>query len=66
LASCSASAPNSFVADLVGIATLRKVSPLLTVIIVAGRSRSACTAPIGTVKVTEEIDALRTVRIAPQ
>jgi len=57
---------NIFVADLVGIAMLRELSPLLTAIIVAGRSGSAYTAQIGTMKVTEEIDALRTVGIVPQ
>ena len=56
---------NIFVADLVGIAMLRELSPLLTAIIVAGRSGSAYTAQIGTMKVTEEIDALRTVGIVP-
>jgi phospholipid/cholesterol/gamma-HCH transport system permease protein len=44
---------------------LRELSPLLTAIIVAGRSGSAYAAQIGTMKVTEEIDALRTVGIAP-
>jgi phospholipid/cholesterol/gamma-HCH transport system permease protein len=57
---------NIFVADLVGIAMLRELSPLLTAIIVAGRSGSAYTAQIGTMKVTEEIDALRTVGVGPQ
>ena len=56
---------NIFVADLVGIAMLRELSPLLTAIIVAGRSGSAYTAQIGTMKVTEEIDALRTVGVVP-
>jgi len=41
------------------------MSPLLTAIIVAGRSGSAFTAQIGTMKVTEEIDAMRTIGIAP-
>ncbi len=56
---------NIFVADLVGLAMLRELSPLLTAIIVAGRSGSAYAAEIGTMKVTEEIDALRTIGIAP-
>jgi len=56
---------NIFVVDLVGLAMLRELSPLLTAIIVAGRSGSAYAAQIGTMKVTEEIDALRTVGIAP-
>jgi phospholipid/cholesterol/gamma-HCH transport system permease protein len=56
---------NIFVADLVGLAMLRELGPLLTAIVVAGRSGSAWAAQIGTMKVTEEIDALRTVGIAP-
>jgi phospholipid/cholesterol/gamma-HCH transport system permease protein len=45
---------------------LRELSPLLTAIIVAGRSGSAYAAQIGTMKVTEEIDALRTIGVGPQ
>ncbi len=56
---------NIFVADLVGLAMLRELGPLLTAIVVAGRSGSAWAAQIGTMKVTEEIDALRTIGIAP-
>jgi phospholipid/cholesterol/gamma-HCH transport system permease protein len=56
---------NIFVADLVGLAMLRELGPLLTAIVVAGRSGSAWAAQIGTMKVTEEVDALRTVGIAP-
>ena len=54
---------NIFIADLVGLSMLRELSPLLTAIIVAGRSGSAYAAQIGTMKVTEEIDALRTIGI---
>ncbi len=54
-----------FIADLVGLSMLRELSPLLTAIIVAGRTGSAYTAQIGTMKVTEEVDALRTMGIAP-
>ncbi|MGI8739688.1 MAG: MlaE family lipid ABC transporter permease subunit [Gammaproteobacteria bacterium] len=54
-----------FVADLVGLAMLRELAPLITAIIVAGRTGSAYTAQIGTMKVTEEIDALRTIGITP-
>ncbi len=56
---------NIFIADLVGLSMLRELSPLLTAIIVAGRSGSAYAAQIGTMKVTEEIDALRTIGIVP-
>lgn len=56
---------NIFVADLVGLSMLRELAPLLTAIIVAGRSGSAFAAQLGTMKVTEEIAALRTVGIPP-
>lgn len=54
-----------FVADLVGLSMLREFAPLMTAIIVAGRSGSAYAAQIGTMSVTEEIDAMRTIGIAP-
>jgi phospholipid/cholesterol/gamma-HCH transport system permease protein len=56
---------NIFIVNLVGITLLRELAPLLTAIIVAGRSGSAYTAQIGTMQVTEEIDALRTLGISP-
>lgn len=56
---------NIFVADLVGLSVLREMAPLLTAIIVAGRSGSAYAAQIGTMKVTEEIDALKTIGVSP-
>jgi phospholipid/cholesterol/gamma-HCH transport system permease protein len=56
---------NIFVADLVGLSMLREFAPLMTAIIVAGRSGSAYAAQIGTMSVTEEIDAMRTLGIAP-
>src|SRR5258706_10091356 len=56
---------NIFVADLVGWSMLREFAPLITAIIVAGRSGSAYAAQIGTMTVTEEIDAMRTLGIAP-
>jgi len=56
---------NIFVADLVGLSILREMAPLLTAIIVAGRSGSAYAAQIGTMKVTEEIDALQTIGVPP-
>jgi len=56
---------NIFIVDLVSLSMLRELSPLMTAIIVAGRSGSAYAAQIGTMKVTEEIDALRTIGIGP-
>lgn len=56
---------NIFIVDLVGLSMLRELAPLMTAIIVAGRSGSAFAAQIATMKVTEEIDALRTIGISP-
>jgi phospholipid/cholesterol/gamma-HCH transport system permease protein len=56
---------NIFVADLVGLSMLREFAPLMTAIIIAGRSGSAYAAQIGTMSVTQEIDAMRTIGIAP-
>ena len=56
---------NIFVVDLVGLSMLREFAPLITAIIIAGRSGSAYAAQIGTMTVTEEIDAMRTIGIAP-
>jgi phospholipid/cholesterol/gamma-HCH transport system permease protein len=56
---------NIFIVDLVGISLLREIAPLLTAILVAGRSGSAYTAQIGTMTVTEELDALRSLGISP-
>jgi phospholipid/cholesterol/gamma-HCH transport system permease protein len=57
---------NIFVVDLVGLSMLREFAPLITAIIVAGRSGSAYAAQIGTMVVTEEMDAMRTIGIEPQ
>lgn len=51
--------------NLVGRITLRELGVLMTAIMVAGRSGSAFAAQIGTMKLTEEIDAMRTIGIAP-
>lgn len=56
---------NIFVVDLVGYAMLREFAPLISAIIIAGRSGSAYAAQIGTMVVTEEVDAMRTLDIAP-
>jgi phospholipid/cholesterol/gamma-HCH transport system permease protein len=54
-----------FIVEFVGISILREIAPVITAIIVAGRSGSAYTAQIGTMEVTEEVDALRTLGIGP-
>jgi len=54
-----------FVVNLIGISVLRELGILLTAIIVAGRSGSAFTAQIGSMKVREEVDAMRTLGLDP-
>lgn len=54
-----------FVVDLIGISVLRELGVLLTAILIAGRSGSAFTAQIGTMKVNEEIAAMRTLGLDP-
>jgi len=54
-----------FVVDLVTIGFTRELGPLLTAIAVSGRSGSAFAAEIGTMRVTEEIDALRVMAFEP-
>lgn len=56
---------NIFVVDLIGHSILRELGPLIVAVIVAGRSGSAYAAQIGTMKVSEEIDALRTMGVSP-
>jgi phospholipid/cholesterol/gamma-HCH transport system permease protein len=54
-----------YIADLIGVSITRELGPLMTAILVAGRSGSAFTAVIGTMKVAEEIDALRVMGFSP-
>ncbi len=54
-----------FVVDLVGILQLREIGVLLTAIMIAGRSGSAITAEIGSMKMREEIDALKVIGLNP-
>lgn len=54
-----------FVVDLVGILQLREIGVLLTAIMIAGRSGSAITAEIGSMKMREEIDALKVMGLSP-
>ena len=56
---------NIFIVDLVGISLLREIAPLIVAILIAGRSGSAYAAEIGTMKVTEELDAVRTLGVSP-
>jgi phospholipid/cholesterol/gamma-HCH transport system permease protein len=54
-----------FVANLIGLSMLRELGPLMTAIILAGRSGSAFAAELGTMKVRDEIDALKTMGLDP-
>ncbi|MCF7809908.1 ABC transporter permease [bacterium] len=56
---------NIFVADLIAISMTREMGPLMTAILLAGRSGSAIAAEIATMQVNEEIDALRTMGLNP-
>lgn len=54
-----------FVSELVTVAVVRELGPLMTAILLAGRSGSAFAAELGTMKVNEEVDALVTMGLAP-
>lgn len=54
-----------FIADMIGFASIRDTGPLVTAIMLAGRSGSAFAAEIGTMKVNEELDALKTMGLEP-
>jgi len=54
-----------YVADLVGVSLTRELGPLMTAIILAGRSGSAIAAELGTMKVSEEVDALTAMGLDP-
>lgn len=56
---------NVYIADLLSISLVREMGPLITAIIVAGRSGSAIASEIATMQVTEEIDALKMMAINP-
>ena len=53
-----------FIVDLLGIALIRELGPVLAAILIAGRSGSAITAQIGVMRVNEEIDAMQVLGIA--
>ena len=56
---------NIFIVDAVALAMCRELSPIIVAIIVAGRSGSAFTAQIGSMKINEELDAMKTMGLAP-
>jgi phospholipid/cholesterol/gamma-HCH transport system permease protein len=53
-----------FIVNILGIALVRELGPVLAAILIAGRSGSAITAQIGVMRVTEELDAMRVMGIA--
>ncbi|HET7506085.1 MAG TPA: MlaE family lipid ABC transporter permease subunit [Kofleriaceae bacterium] len=56
---------NIYAADIVGLSVTRELAPLMTAIIICGRSGAAFAAELGTMRVSDEIDALRTMGFAP-
>ncbi|MCU7949165.1 MAG: ABC transporter permease [gamma proteobacterium symbiont of Bathyaustriella thionipta] len=54
-----------FIGDMVGVAMTREIAAIITAIIMAGRSGAAFAAQLGTMKVNEEIDALRSMGLSP-
>ncbi len=56
---------NIFVVDLVSVSVLRELGPLIVAILLAGRSSSSYTTQIGIMKITEEIDVIKTMGIEP-
>jgi len=56
---------NIFIVDMLGISILRELAPLITAIVIAGRSGSAFTAQIGAMKITQELDAMKTMGFDP-
>ncbi len=56
---------NIFIVDMLGISVLRELAPLIAAIVIAGRSGSAFAAQIGVMKITEELDAMKTMGFDP-
>lgn len=56
---------NVYIVDILGVSILREFSPLITSIMVAGRTGSAFTAQLGIMKINQEIDALNTMGVTP-
>lgn len=56
---------NIFIVDMLGLSILRELAPMITAIVIAGRSGSSYTAQIGAMKITQEIDAMKTMGFDP-
>ena len=55
---------DAFIVNILGVALIRELGPVLAAILIAGRSGSSITAQIGVMRVTEELDAMRVMGIA--
>jgi phospholipid/cholesterol/gamma-HCH transport system permease protein len=56
---------NIFIVDMLGLSIFRELAPLITAIVIAGRSGSAYAAQIGAMKITQELDAMKTMGFEP-
>ncbi|MBN2964909.1 ABC transporter permease [Sulfurospirillum sp. T05] len=56
---------NIFIVEMVGIAATRELAPMIVAIVIAGRSASAFAAQIGVMKITDEVDAMKTMGFGP-
>ncbi|MEA3552979.1 MAG: ABC transporter permease [Campylobacterota bacterium] len=56
---------NIFIVEMVSISVIRELAPMITAIVIAGRSASSFTAEIGTMKITQELDAMKTMGFEP-
>jgi phospholipid/cholesterol/gamma-HCH transport system permease protein len=56
---------NIFIVEMVAISTTRELAPMIAAIVIAGRSASAFTAQIGVMKITDEVDAMKTMGFSP-
>lgn len=56
---------NIFIVEMICITMFREIAPLVTAIVIAGRSSSSYTAEIGAMKITDEIDAMKTMNFEP-
>ena len=56
---------NIYIVDMLGISIFRELAPVITAIVIAGRSGSAFTAQIGSMKITQELDAMKTMGFEP-
>ena len=56
---------NIFIVEMISITMFREIAPLVTAIVIAGRSASSYTAEIGAMKITDELDAMRTMDFEP-